>query len=179
MLNKKVFPVLILLISFAFLSHAQKKKWGSKDVQKANAAIEEITAKNSRISSFLDNAYGYAVFPSVGKGGIGIGGAHGKGTVFKKGGKAISGASMTQVTIGFQLGGQSYIEVILFQSKSAFDSFIEGNFEFAPSASAVAVTEGAAANIPYKNGVAVFTMTKGGLMYEATLGGQKFKFFEP
>ena len=86
---------------------------------------------------------------------------------------------LTQVTLGFQLGGQAYIEVIFFQSKSAYDSFVGGNFEFAPSATAVAVTEGAAVNIPYKNGVAVFTMAKGGLMYEATLGGQKFDFIAP
>jgi lipid-binding SYLF domain-containing protein len=172
--------IIFLFFSICTLnSQAQKKKWSQEDVKKANKAIVEIKVKNKKISSFFSNAYGYAVFPSVGKGGIGIGGAYGKGTVFKKGGSAIGGVRLTQVTIGFQFGGQAYIEAIFFQSKSAFDNFVEGNFEFAPNVTAVALTEGAAINVPYKNGVAVFTMAKGGLMYEATVGGQKFNFIKP
>ncbi len=175
----KIQVLLFILSLSVFTLQAQKKKWTQEDVKKAQEAIAEIKAKNDKITSFFGNSYGYAVFPSIGKGGIGIGGAYGKGTVFKKGGKATGGVRLTQVTLGFQLGGQAYIEVIFFQSKSAYDSFVGGNFEFAPSATAVAVTEGAAVNIPYKNGVAVFTMAKGGLMYEATLGGQKFDFIAP
>ncbi|MFY0652520.1 MAG: hypothetical protein JXQ96_10825 [Cyclobacteriaceae bacterium] len=178
-MNKQLPIILILLFALSFSSLAQKKKWGKEDVAKAQKAITDIKAKNKKISSFFSNAYGYAVFPGIGKGGIGVGGAYGKGTVFKKGGNAVGGVRMTQVTVGFQFGGQSYIEVIFFQSKSSYDNFIAGNFEFAPNATAVAVTEGAAINVPYKNGVAVFTMAKGGLMYEATLGGQKFDFIIP
>ncbi len=171
--------ICLLLLCTASLLVAQKKKWGQQDVAKAKEAIAAIKAKNEKIDPFFKTAYGYAVFPSIGKGGIGVGGAYGKGTVFKKGGKAIGGVRMTQVTVGFQFGGQAYIEVIFFETKRAFDDFVEGNFEFAPNATAVAVTEGAAINVPYKNGVAVFTMAKGGLMYEATLGGQKFDFIDP
>ena len=171
--------IFLFISLIIFDSHAQKKKWGQEDLKKANRAIADIKAKNKKIHSYFANAYGYAVFPGVGKGGIGVGGAYGKGTVFRKGGKAIGGVRLTQVTIGFQLGGQSYIECIFFQSKSAFDNFVEGNFEFAPNATAVALTEGAQVNVPYKNGVAVITMAKGGLMYEASVGGQKFSFIEP
>jgi lipid-binding SYLF domain-containing protein len=144
---------------------------------------------------FFENSYGYAVFPTIGKGGIGIGGAHGKGTVYA-GGKQVGNTSMTQVTFGLQLGGQAYSEIIFFENKAAFDAFTGGNFEFSAQASAVAITAGASAQAgttgtstgarssqesaataaKYTNGMAVFTVAKGGLMYEASLGGQKFTY---
>ena len=145
--------------------------------------------------AFFEKCYGYAVFPTIGKGGIGIGGAHGKGKVYA-GGKYVGDTSMTQVTVGFQLGGQAYREIIFFEDKGAFDAFTSGNFEFGAQASAVAITAGASAQAGttgttagasttqkeattaanYSNGVAVFTVAKGGLMYEASIGGQKFKY---
>lgn len=144
---------------------------------------------------YFGGAYGYAVFPSIGKGGVGIGGAHGKGQVYR-GGAHVGNSSMTQLTIGLQFGGQAYSQIIFFQDKRAFDSFTSGNFEFGAQATAVAITAGASAQAGttgtssgasgtkskaktaggYQGGMAVFTVAKGGLMYEATIGGQKFSY---
>lgn len=145
--------------------------------------------------SFFDKSYGYAVFPTIGKGGIGIGGAYGKGRVYEKG-NYVGNTSMTQVSVGFQLGGQAYSQIVFFEDKRAFDEFTSGNFEFAAQASAVAITAGASAGATtsgssagasggkhdattvgkYYKGMAVFTVAKGGLMYEASIGGQKFSY---
>ncbi len=144
----------------------------------SRAAAETIAAfknKDPGIKVFFDKAYGYVVFPTVGKGGIGIGGAYGKGEVYARG-RRIGTSSLTQVTIGFQLGGQAYSEIIFFKDKATLDDFTSGNFEFSAQASAVAVTAGASADADYSNGVAIFTLAKGGLMYEASVGGQKFSF---
>jgi lipid-binding SYLF domain-containing protein len=124
---------------------------------------------------FFEKAYGYAVFPTVAKAGMGIGGAYGKGKVYEKG-TLIGTSSLTQLTIGFQLGGQAYSEIIFFKDKKALDDFKSGNFELGAQASAVAVTAGASADADYDKGVAIFTQAKGGLMYEASVGGQKFSF---
>ena len=111
----------------------------------------------------------------MGKGGIGIGGAHGKGLVIR-GDTTMANTSLSQLTIGFQLGGQVYSQYILFKDKTAFDQFARGNFEMGAQVSAVAITAGASADANYDSGVAVFTIAEGGLMYEATVGGQKFKY---
>ncbi len=145
---------------------------------------------------FFNNSYGYAFFPTVGKGGIGIGGAYGKGQVYR-GGKLTGFTSLYKVSVGFQLGGQAFSEIIFFQDKRAYDNFTTGSFELEASASAVAITAaaqasagtgGASAGVSagpqtgeqlggeYVNGTAIFVHTKGGLMYEAAIGGQKFKF---
>ncbi len=146
----------------------------------------------AEVHPFIGNAYGFAVFPTIGKGGIGIGGARGKGWVFK-GHKSTGITRMTQVTIGFQLGGQTFSQLIFFEDQRAYESFTSGNFEFGAQASAVAITAGANATAStaggasagagesqaktgYTGGMAIFTRTKGGLMYEASLGGQKFSF---
>lgn len=147
-------------------------------------------------TQFFGKAYGYALFPTIGKGGIGIGGAHGKGRVYQQG-RQVGEASMSQVTVGLQLGGQAYSQIIFFEDKRAFDEFTGGNFEFGAQATAVAITAGASAStgttgtgagasgtkdkastaaVGYHKGMAVFTVAKGGLMYEASLGGQKFKY---
>ena len=144
---------------------------------------------------FFGSSYGYAVFPTIGKGGIGIGGAHGSGRVYAKG-KYVGDTSMTQVTVGLQLGGQAFSQIIFFEDKRAFDEFTSGNFEFGAQASAVAITAGAQAQAGtsgtgagasggqhdaktaggYQKGMATFTVAKGGLMYEASIGGQKFNY---
>jgi len=144
---------------------------------------------------FFNDSYGYAVFPTIGKGGIGIGGAHGSGHVYEKG-AYVGDASMTQVTVGFQFGGQAYSQIVFFQDKRAFDEFTSGRFEFGAQATAVAITAGASAQAgtggtgagasgtpdnartagEYQHGMAVFTVAKGGLMYEASIGGQKFGY---
>ena len=146
-------------------------------------------------SDFFNNAYGYAVFPNIGKGGMGIGGAHGKGQVYAKGAH-VGNTRMTQLTIGLQLGGQVYSQIIFFEDERAFREFTSGNFEFGAQATAIAITASASAATTttgtgagaatskdaakatgqYNSGMAVFTVAKGGLMYEATLGGQKFSY---
>jgi lipid-binding SYLF domain-containing protein len=155
------------------------------------------TFKSSpQVVHFFQSAYGYAIFPTIGKGGIGIGGAHGKGRVFRNG-QMTGDTTMTQLTIGFQLGGQAFSEIIFFENKRSFDDFTQGNFEFSAQASAVAITASANAKMGttgmaagasgvsdkagsqtavYNAGMAVFTHAKGGLMYEAALGGQKFTY---
>lgn len=146
----------------------------SQDME-VQEAIREFKAADPGIARFFETAYGYAVFPSVGKGGIGVGGAYGKGQVFEQG-RMIGWCDLSQATIGFQLGGQAYREVIFFAAKENLADFTSGDFEFSAQASAVALKAGAAANASYENGVAVFTLAKGGLMYEASIGGQKFDF---
>ncbi len=146
--------------------------------------------------SFFGNSYGYAVFPTVGKAGIGIGGSHGSGNVYA-GGSHVGDTKMTALSIGFQLGGQAFSQIIFFQNKDSFEDFTSGNFEFSANASAVAITAGASAGSStaggssagasggqndattkggYNKGMAVFTVAKGGLMYEASIGGQKFSY---
>jgi lipid-binding SYLF domain-containing protein len=142
---------------------------------KVAEAIVNLKNSDPGMKVFFEKAYGYAVFPTVTKAGMGIGGAHGKGKVYEKG-TLIGTSSLTQLTIGFQLGGQAYSEIIFFKDKKALDDFKSGNFELGAQASAVAVTAGASADAGYDKGVAIFTQAKGGLMYEASVGGQKFSF---
>ncbi len=146
-------------------------------------------------AAFFDNSYGYAIFPNIGKGGIGIGGAHGKGRVYANG-EYVGDTTMTQITVGFQLGGQVYSQIIFFEDERALNEFTSGNFELGAQASAVAITAGASAAATttgtsagasggkrdattvgnYYKGMAIFTVAKGGLMYEASVGGQKFTY---
>ena len=164
--------ILALLLTAGSVAFAQNTKERQR-IQKSKDAIKELVETNWQIQKVLETAYGYAIFPNVGKGAIGIGGAHGDG-VLVRGGSPIMRASMTQVTVGFQWGGQAYMEAVLFENKAAYDNFVEGKLKLSAQASAVAVTAGAAVDAPYKDGVAIFTMAKGGLMYEASVGGQKF-----
>ncbi len=144
-------------------------------VKKAEEAVALFRKTDPSIGKFLEKAAGYAVFPSVAKGAIGIGGAGGKGVLFEKG-KATGTTSLAQVTIGLALGGQEYAEIVFFENDLALTSFKEGNFALAAQVSAVAAASGAAANAKYAQGVAVFTVAIGGLMYEASVGGQKFGY---
>jgi lipid-binding SYLF domain-containing protein len=138
-------------------------------------AILDAKASDPSLDKFFNGAAGYAVFPKVGKGGIGIGGAHGKGLVIVND-QAVGKTSLSQVTVGFQLGGQVYSQFVFFKDDTALGNFQRGNFELGAQASAVAVTAGASADANYDGGVAVFTHVSGGLMYEATVSGQKFKY---
>jgi lipid-binding SYLF domain-containing protein len=143
--------------------------------EKIVAAIKAFKQNDPSMGRFFKNAYGFVIFPSIGKGGFGIGGAAGKGKVYEQG-DYIGNSKLKQFTIGFQLGGQKYREIIFFQYKAALDNFTSGKFKFGAQASAVAATAGASADADYSDNVAVFTLTIRGLMYEATIGGQKFKF---
>ncbi len=143
--------------------------------REARGTVERFRAVDPTLEEFFETCAGYAVFSRVAKGGIGVGGAHGTGVVFEKG-VPIGYCEMTQGTIGFQIGGQAYAEIIFFERASALDKFRSGTFEFAGRASAVAAQSGAGADAPYANGVAVFTLSTGGLMAEASIGGQQFDY---
>lgn len=148
-------------------------------VAQSEAKVQEVIKKFAEgdpgMQTWFKEAYGYVVFPSVGKGGIGIGGARGKGLVYEQG-KLVGRSTLTELTVGLQLGGQAFSEVIFFKDKTAFDDFTRGNFEFGAQVSAVALKAGVSADLAYNSGVAVVTATKGGLMYEASIGGQKFSY---
>jgi len=146
-------------------------------------------------AAYFSNSYGYAVFPTIGKGGFVVGGAHGTGRVYVHG-RDIGSASMTQLSVGLQAGGQAYSEIVFFQDKRALDEFINGQFEFDAGVGAVAITAAAGGTLGtdgasgeasggkkdaltaggYYKGMAVFTIVKGGAMYQATVAGQKFSF---
>ncbi|MFV5696180.1 YSC84-related protein [Flavobacterium sp. LB3P122] len=147
----------------------------NKIIADSHTAKAEFIKSDPLMKGLFEKASGYAIFPNVGKAGLGIGGAAGNGVVYEHN-TMVGMAKLTQLSIGFQAGGQAYREVIFFESKKDLDRFKESRFEFSGQASAVAVSEGASANVKYTNGVMVFTMQKGGLMYEASIGGQKFKF---
>jgi lipid-binding SYLF domain-containing protein len=155
-----------------------------------------VFKQSPQVQPYFKNAYGYAVFPTIGKGGLGIGAAHGKGQVYR-GGKVTGKTSMTKISIGFQAGGQAFSQVIFFRDKRAYDEFTSGEFAFDAQASAVAITAGvqaqagstgatagasagpkttAQAETSYSKGMAIFVHIKGGLMYEAAIAGQKFSF---
>jgi lipid-binding SYLF domain-containing protein len=167
-------------------------------VASANKYVDTIALfKNAGESgNFFSTAYGYAVFPTIGKGGLIVGGAHGSGHVYEKG-KYIGNTSVTQISVGFQAGGQAYSQIVFFEDKRALDEFTNGNFEFEAGVSAVAITAAASANAgtqgadagasggkrdattvgsAYYKGIKVFTIVKGGAMYQATVAGQKFTF---
>jgi lipid-binding SYLF domain-containing protein len=183
MLKRLILPCALLFLSAPV--------WADK----FEATLADFKAANGT-EEFFSEAYGYAIFPTVGKGGIGIGGAYGKGRVFA-GGSYTGDTSVAQLTIGFQLGGQAYSQIIFFQDKHSFDRFTSGSFEFGAEVSAVALTMGAQAKAGstgvsaggnesssgdasltggWSAGMAVFTLAKGGLMYEASIGGQKFSY---
>jgi len=159
----------------------------SKECQETMTKFREL----GNVSEMLAQSYGYAVLPTIGKGGMGVGGAGGTGCVYA-GGKHVGNVSMGQLTIGWQLGGQAYSQLILFKNADTYKEFTQGNFEFGADATAVALTYGAAAGAStqgasatagdtkgtgtWKRGMAIYTLAKGGLMYEASIGGQKYNF---
>jgi len=139
------------------------------------ASLTEFAKSNPKVEAHLHTAYAFAFFPKITKGGLGIGGAGGKGLVFDN--KTVIGESkLAQATFGLQAGGQQYMEIILFEDQPALDRFTAGKVKFSGQASAVALKDGASADIDYQDGVAIFTKTIGGLMAEASVGGQSFKY---
>jgi lipid-binding SYLF domain-containing protein len=139
------------------------------------AAISKMEAKDPGIKSVVDSNYGYAIFPSVGKGGVIVGGAFGHGEVFRQG-QFIGYTELQQATVGAQIGGEEYSELIVFQDAAALDRFTNGNLKFSANASAVALKAGAAKAAKPQDGVYIFTLPTGGLMAEASIGGQEFKY---
>jgi len=183
MIKRALFTLLLLAVA-STVAWADEYEKTIESFRKANQSAD-----------FFKTAHAWAVFPKIGKGGIGIGGAYGKGRVYQ-GGVYIGDCSMRQATIGFQLGGQAFSQIVFFEDERALKEFTSGSFEFGAEASAVAVTAGAGAKAgttgasagasagqndatmvgEYYKGMATFTLAKGGLMYEATIGGQKFSY---
>ncbi len=175
----KQLSVVLISLGLVFASTLVKAEWtpntGDELELSVQKSILDAKSKDSSLSKWFDTAYAYAVFPNVGKGGFVIGGAGGKGLVIR-GDETIGNTSLSQLSIGLQAGGQVYAEFIMFKDKTAFDHFARGNFEMGAQVSAVAVTAGASADADYDGGVAVFTLAGGGLMFEASVAGQKFKY---
>ena len=144
----------------------------SAEVKETIAIFKE---KDPEIEQFFDKSYGYAVLPKVFKGAIGIGGAYGKGEVYEQG-KMVGYCSMSQATLGLSLGGEYFREIVFFRDKSDLDRFKAEKLTFSAQVTGVAATKGAAAKADYQSGMAVFITTDKGLMFDASLGGQKFKY---
>lgn len=170
---KKVTLTLFLAL-FALIVQAQDKK-DQKIISDSEEAKADFLKDDPDIAKLFNDSYGYIILPNVGKGGLGVGAASGNGVAFEQG-KMIGYAKMTQVTVGLQGGGQTYSEVVFFEDEKSFGRFKANKLEMAAQVSAVAAASGASADAKYVDGVAVFTRTKGGLMFEASVGGQQFKF---
>lgn len=171
---KKIY--FITLFSFLLgTAFAQSEKKVEEIIEDSKEAKEDFLEGDWQMKKHFSASYGYVIFPNVGKGGLGVGGAAGNGVAYEQG-VMVGMAKLSQLTIGFQAGGQAYREAIFFESKKEMDRFKENKVELSAQVSAVAVTAGASADAKYVDGVMVFTMQKGGLMYEASVGGQKFKF---
>lgn len=173
---RRLIIVTLALMSFAWSSSSQA--WDPAEADELHAKAQEAIAlfkeKDPSIQRFFEAAAGYAVIPTVGKAGLGIGGARGKGVLYEND-VATAVVTLTQLSFGFQWGGQAYSEFIFFEDDVTLANFKRGNYELAAQASAVAITTGASADAEFDHGMAIFTQAKGGLMYEASVGGQKFK----
>jgi len=157
-------------------STAPKSPEGKADIRMdSDVALANAEAMDSSLGSFCGDAYGIAVFPRVGKGAVGVGGAYGKGVLYQDG-RMVGYCDLSQASIGFQLGAQKYTEILCFEDKESFNRFKTGKFTFNAQATAVALKSGAGANARYADGVSVFTMDESGLMFEAAIGGQKFSY---
>ena len=183
-----LFMAAMAWVSSSALADEEKEKDYSSTIDKFKSS--------EQVKPFFENAYGYAVFPLIGKGGLGVGGAYGQGHVYRDG-KVTGKSKLVKLSFGFQAGGQGFCEIIFFKDQRAYDEFTSGDFAFDATASAVAITAGAQATtgttggsagmsagpksgaqvgLGYTKGMAVFTQAIGGLMYEAAIGGQKFSF---
>jgi lipid-binding SYLF domain-containing protein len=154
---------------------AEKELSGPPGKEELAASIKSLKER-PELKKFFTEAFGFALFPRVGRGALGIGGAYGDGAVFNKAGKEIATTTLTQVTIGLGAGGEQYTEVIFFKDKPAFSQFESGKVEMDAHATAVAAQTGVGGEAAYNNGVAIFTFTKGGLIADASIGGQKFSY---
>lgn len=164
--------VAVALISIT--ANAQSLESNSELANESQEVLQEMIDESPKLQSFYEDSYGYVVFPKVTKGGIGWGGAGGKGVVFQNH-EMVSTSKLKQATFGAQLGGQQYSEVIFFEDKETLDKFTNEKLKFDAQASAVALKSGVSVDAKYAEGVAVFTQAIGGLMYEASIGGQHFK----
>jgi lipid-binding SYLF domain-containing protein len=174
-MNKKIRNMALAASSMMALLAAFPVQADDDLRMQSRQAMSDFMNADSGLQKFMGDSAGYAVFPSVGKGGFIVGGAHGKGLVYEKT-NVVGQATMTQASIGAQVGGQTFAELIFFQTPAALNDFKAGKFEMSAEVSAVVVKEGASTAANYKDGVAVFTLPKKGAMVQASIGGQKFKF---
>ncbi|HVV03514.1 MAG TPA: YSC84-related protein [Puia sp.] len=177
--KKNAFRLVIFLMILSGLYSTRiamaQDKAQEKIITESKKAKASFLKSDPSMENLFKHSAGYAIFPNVGKGAVGVGGAAGKGAVYEKG-TLVGTAQMVQVTVGAQAGGQAYREIIFFENKDALDRFMQNKVEFSGQASAIAVKAGTSANANYRNGVVVFSQEKGGLMLEASLGGQKFTY---
>ena len=175
-MRRMVFTALLVVMGMA--ASTVFAGWNPHEEEHAQQTIRLFQKTDPGMQVFFDQAYGYAVFPDVYKGGILLlGGARGDGFVYEQG-RLIGRSSITQINVGPQLGGQAFAEIIFFRSQSDLEDFKKGNYELNAQASAIVVTAGVATNSEYSDGVAIFAVPKSGLMAEASVGGQKFSFKE-
>ena len=167
---------LLLAIGLLFAFNAYSQGWKPELEKDSKEALATMIADAPKLQTYKDQAVGYAVYPKITKAAFVIGGAGGEGMVFAKGGEPVGTSKIKQGSFGLQAGGQQYSEVIFFENKEAFEKFKNGNLKFSAQTSAVAIVPGASFDVAYDEGVAVFTRVKGGLMAEASLGGQHFSF---
>ncbi|MFQ6022494.1 MAG: YSC84-related protein [Acidiferrobacterales bacterium] len=169
----------LMIFGFVAVTTLWAQGWDPRKDQEllknAEQAIGAFKKKDPSLKAFFKEAYGYVVFPNITKGGLIVGGAHGNGVVYRKG-KIIGRAKVSQGTFGLQAGGKTYSEMIFFKNKESLDTLINGSLKFAAQATANAAESGAAADADYSKGVAIFSMATGGVMAEASIGGQKFSF---
>lgn len=173
--KKSDLVVLFLSLSLSYTVSAQVGGWNAELSKESDETLKKMTETTPKLQTFADKAYGYVVFPKVTKAGLIIGGAGAKGMVYKNK-TAVGESGLKQATIGLQAGGQQYSEIIFFENKESFDHFTNGRLKFDGQASAIALKKGVSLDIAYKDGVAVFTQAIGGLMFEASLGGQHFTY---
>jgi lipid-binding SYLF domain-containing protein len=171
-MKKLTFTLFLALL--AWVVQAQDKK-DQEIITDSEAAKADFLKDDPDMAKLFNDAYGYIILPNVGKGGLGVGAASGNGVAYEKG-KMIGYANMTQVTVGLQAGGQAYSEVVFFEDEDSFGRFKANKVEMSAQVSAVIAASGASKDAKYVDGVLVFTRTKGGVMFEASVGGQKFKF---
>jgi lipid-binding SYLF domain-containing protein len=142
---------------------------------RADATLDTMIARDPGLRDVVDRAYGYAVFPEVGKGGLLVGGAYGRGIVYEKGRK-VGFVELNQASIGAQLGGQTFSELLVFRDRAALEELKGGDFEIGAGASAVVLTKGAATGARFERGVALFVLPRGGLMVDVSVTGQQLNF---
>jgi lipid-binding SYLF domain-containing protein len=164
---------LLSALLFSLITLGQSTEKTKTIIADSKKAIKSFTKTDASMKRLFNNSYAYVVFPNVGKGGLGIGGAFGNGVVYQKN-EIVGTAKLSQVSIGLQAGGQGYREVIFFETKSNVDEFKENNLKIAAQVSAVIAASGASVNANYANGILIFAQPKGGLMYEISVGGANF-----
>src|SRR5262245_18422010 len=163
------------VVAFARLGHAATSDEDAQLIREAHHTVDVYRAADPGINEFFRRSVGYVVFPGIGKGGLGIGGAHGTGVLFERG-APVGKVTMNQVTVEAQAGGQEFSQIVFFEVHQTLNDLKAGKASLSAEDSAVALSSGAAAKWRFKTAVAVFTTTKGGPMLEASVGGQKFKF---